>query len=186
MGVTSMRKRALILIGCILIVFSGCADMFTSSVNGVNVSVATDEDMPIPFSAVLSFAGALQNPSCISVKKPENLVFSKCLFIGSASGDLVSDEYKSWVTGEIGTEKAFFVGKDSAEACLLNVGCGVLKGGASGPLVEGKFKGSLTVKGDLGSFSQVIINADMVETAPGSLVFELIGTVSSENIVSYK
>ena len=177
-----MRKRALILIGSILIVFSGCAEMLTSSVNGVIVSSAKDKDMPRSFSAILSFAGGLQNPSCISVIKPENLVFSKCLFIGSASGDLVSDEYKSWVTGEIGTEKAFFVGKDSAEACLVNVGCGNLKGGTSGPLIDSKFKGSLTVKGDLGSFSKVIINADMVETAPGSLVFQLIGSVSLENI----
>ena len=181
-----MRKRALILIGSILLIFSGCADMITSSVNGVNVSATNYEDMPIPFSAVLSFAGGLQNPSCISVIKPENLVFSKCLFIGSASGDLVSNQYKSWVTGEIGTDKAFFVGKDSAEACLVNVGCGVLKGGTSGPLVDSRFQGSLTVKGDLGMSSQLTINADMVETAPGSLVFELIGTVSSENIASYK
>ena len=160
--------------------------MITSSVNGVTAPAAIDEDMPIPFSAVLSFAGGLQNPSCISVIKSENLVFSKCLFVGSVSGDLVSGEYRSWVTGEVGTERAFFAGKDLAEACLVNIGCGVLKGGASGPLVDGKFHGSLTVEGDLGKFSQTTINADMVETATGSLVFELTGTVSSENIVSHK
>ena len=177
-----MRKRTLILISCLLIIFSGCADIVTSSVTGVNVAVANDEDLPNPFSAILTFAGGLQNPSCISVKQPENLVFSKCLFVGSVSGDLVSNEYRSWVTGEVGTEKAFFVGKDSTDACLINVGCGTLKGGASGPIIDSKFQGSLTVIGDFGKHSQVTIEADMIETTPGSLVFELIGTVSSSTL----